>query len=115
MGVRISAGARDLVPVHFAAETLLLDTLGTSGHIYAKPFLSADLTGNDDGVVTMTELDRLSLGSFALGNAGGAYELADGTRNGSFGDFIRVQFGFVFRFRLDSGMCVGVAPGTPPP
>ena len=40
------------------------------------------------------------------------YQLPDGSRTGSFGDFVRVLFRFTIMFRDGDGLCVGNEPGS---
>ena len=106
-GVRILEGGRDEVPVAFAAERLFGNAISTSSSLHVLPFVDSDLDG--DGVVTMAELDARRLTS--LIGYDGAYAMPDGSRVGSFGDFVRVLFRFAIKFR-NEGICVGNEPGS---
>lgn len=108
-GIRIQANERLEFGVAFGPENLFRDSLGFNGAFRFDPFVEADRLGDDDGIVTMAELDKLPLTH--LRGFGDAYELADGTRTGSFGDYIRYAFRFTFYFK-DVGTCVGNAPGS---
>jgi len=108
-GIRIQANERLSFGVSFAPENLFRDSLGFNGAFRFDPFVEADRLGDDDGIITMEELDQLPLSH--LRGFGDAYELADGTRTGSFGDYVRYAFRFTFYFK-DVGTCVGNAPGA---
>jgi hypothetical protein len=105
-GIRILSHEREQVSVRFAAENLFREGISTTIGLRVQPFLQAD--SNRDGVATMAELDALSLRSVA----GDFYQLPDGTRNGSFGDFVRALFRFSIQFRTESGLCIGNPPGA---
>jgi len=109
-GIRILEGERDQVSVRFAAERLFAEAISTNARLRVAPFAVADREGNDDGIVTMDELDSLPL--WELGVVGEFYQLPDGSRAGSFGDFVRVLFRFTIMFRNDDGLCVGNEPGS---
>lgn len=119
-GVRILAGERDDVPVHFAAEHLFRDALIPTANLRVQPFIDADAIengGNGDGVVTMSELDMIPLRrlsprygeGYVLPNGGRSGTLAD---YGTFGDYVRVLFRFAIMFRSEDGLCVGNEPGS---
>lgn len=106
-GARIRPGARYGVFVAVAAETFFRDAISSSAQLRFTPFAEADRSGNDDGVVTMDELDDLPLSS-----AGGPfYQLPNGSHSGSFGDYVRAQFLFAVTYG-DGGLCNGIVPGT---
>ncbi len=106
-GITIRAGMRDEVPVQFAAENLFRDAISTTSQVRFAPFAQADAQGNNDHVVTMEELDELSLSSLF---SSGFYQLPNGTRGGTLGDFVRVLFRFTVLFRTSDGICVGNDP-----
>jgi hypothetical protein len=108
-GARIRPNARDGIFVEFAAEAFFRDAISRSAQLRFSPFVAADQGGNDDGTVTMDELDALPLSS-AL-SFGGFYELPNGTRTGSFGGYVRAQFELAVNFG-DGGVCNGLDPGT---
>jgi hypothetical protein len=106
-GARIRPEARDAKFVAFAAEAFFRDAISSSAELRFQPFVDADHEGNDDGVVTMEELDMLPLDS-----AGGPfYQLPNGSHAGSFGDYVRAQFMFAVKYG-DGGLCNGIEPGT---
>jgi hypothetical protein len=106
-GARIHPEARDAVFVAVAAEAFFRDAISSSADLRFQPFLNADLEGNNDGTVTMDELDQVPLSS-----AGGAfYQLPNGSHAGSFGDYVRAQFMFAVKYG-DGGLCSGIEPGT---
>jgi hypothetical protein len=106
-GTRIRPEARDAVFVAVAAEAFFRDAISTSAHLRFEPFASADREGNNDGLVTMDELDQLPLNS-----AGGPfYQLPNGSHAGSFGDYVRAQFMFSVKYG-QGGLCNGIEAGT---
>jgi hypothetical protein len=105
-GVRITAGQRDDAPVIFAAENLFRDAISTATSLRVGPFVDADAYGDGNGVVTMAELDAYPLRAIQ----GGTYQLPDGTRRGSLGDYVRVLFRFTVLFRSENGLCIGNGP-----
>ncbi len=109
-GARIRPGARYGVFVAVAAEAFFRDAISASAQLRFAPFAEADRRGNDDGVVTMEELDDLPLSSVG----GPSYQLPNGSRSGSFGDYVRAQFLFAVRYG-DGGVCNGLVPGTEDP
>ncbi len=108
-GVRILEGRRDEVSVRFAAEHLFRNAISPTAKLRVDPFAESDRDGN--GIVTMAELDDLPL-PFVAGMFGDFYQLPDGTRNGSFADYIRALFRFTVMFRTEDGLCVGNEPGS---
>jgi hypothetical protein len=109
-GARIRPGARYGVFVAVAAEAFFRDAISASAQLRFNPFAEADRLGNDDGLVTMEELDELPLSS-----AGGPfYQLPNGSHSGSFGDYVRAQFMFAVTYG-DGGLCNGIVPGTETP
>ena len=108
-GVQIVEGGRDRASVRFAAENLFRDAISPRARLRVRPFVQADREGDDDGVVTMAELDALPLAQIFDSST---YQLPNGTRSGSFGDFIRVLFRFSIMFRTEDGLCVGNEPGA---
>ncbi|HVJ93130.1 MAG TPA: hypothetical protein VM580_25190 [Labilithrix sp.] len=108
-GVRIFEGEREPVTVRFAAENLFRDAISTTTGLRVAPFVAADRDG--DGIVTMAELDAYPLLRMAE-RFGGFYQLPNGTKSGTFGDFVRALFGFTIQFRSENGICVGVVPET---
>jgi hypothetical protein len=106
-GARIHPDARYAVFVAVSAEAFFRDAISPSARLQLQPFLLADREGNDDGVVTMDELDQLPLSS-----ANGAfYQLPNGSHSGSFGDYVRAQFMFAVTYG-NGGLCNGIEPGT---
>jgi hypothetical protein len=110
-GVRVRANERTLASATFAPENLFQDSLGFGGAANLNPFLEADLAGNRDDVLTIAEADDLPLASLRGPGFGDGYQLPNGTRGGSFGEFLRVLFRFTFFFK-EVGTCVGNEPGT---
>lgn len=110
-GVRILEGQRDEVTVRFAAENVFRDAISTSARLRVNPFADADRAGDGDGVVTMAELDGMSLSDVAA-RYNNFYQLPDGTQNGTFGDFVRALYRFTVMFRTEDGICVGNEPGS---
>jgi hypothetical protein len=106
-GARIRPEARYAVFVAVAAEAFFRDAISMSAQLRLLPFVDADRLGDNDGIVTMDELD-----AFPLASAPGPfYQLPDGSRRGSFGDYVRAQFMFAVKYG-DGGICNGIAPGT---
>ncbi len=106
-GARIRPGARYGVFVAVAAEAFFRDAISSNAQLRFNPFADADRRGNDDGTVTMDELDGIPLSS-----AGGPfYQLPNGSRSGSFGDYVRAQFMFAVNYG-EGGLCNGIVPGT---
>ena len=109
-GARIRPGARYGVFVAVAAEAFFRDAISSNAQLQFSPFADADRRGDGDGVVTMAELDDLPL--FAAG--GPFYTLPNGSRSGSFGDYVRAQFMFAVKYG-EGGLCNGIVPGTEEP
>jgi hypothetical protein len=107
-GVRILEHERDEVSVRFAAEHLFRDSVLPAAALRVAPFLQADMQGDDDGIVTMDELDRLRLSSVFVGD----YRIPEAVFNPSFGDYLRYLFRFTIIFRNAYGQCLGNAPGV---
>lgn len=106
-GVKIRPEARYAVFVAIAAEAFFRDAISQSAQLRVTPFAQADVQANSDGIVTMDELD-----AFPLDQAGGPfYELPSGTKNASFGDYVRAQFMFAVKYG-NGGLCNGIEPGT---
>jgi hypothetical protein len=109
-GVAIRAERREQVSVAFGAEALFREAISSTAALRLAPFVEADGRGNADGVATMDELDAMPLA--AARAFGEFYELPDGSRRGSFGDYVRALLRFAFKFR-QVGQCVGNDPATP--
>jgi hypothetical protein len=109
-GTRIHPDARYAVFVAVAAEAFFRDAISSSARLQLPPFLLADREGDNDGVVTMDELDQLPLSSAN----GPFYQLPNGSRAGSFGDYVRAQFMFAVSYG-DGGLCNGIEAGTEVP
>jgi hypothetical protein len=111
-GVLVLGSQRLQVPVSFAAEALFQDTLlsnASEEHLRVHPFLQADQAGDNDGIVTMDELDALPL---SLVTDSDTYALpSNSSQGGSFGDFVRELFRFTVHFR-EQGFCSGNEPGA---
>jgi hypothetical protein len=101
-GVTIVPGKRDLVSVRFAAERLFRDGTQPNAELRIGPFFDAD--SDEDGIVTMKELDAFRLND-SLGGAAAVRTLGDSVRN---------HFRSAFTFRDEDGVCVGSPPGTQP-
>lgn len=106
-GARIRPEARYAVFVSLAAEAFFRDAISSNAQLRFSPFADADLRGDNDGTVTMNELDAIPLSSAP----GPFYQLPSGGRSGSFGDYVRAQFMFAVKFG-NGGICNGIAPGT---
>ncbi len=106
-GARIHPDARYAVFVEVAAEAFFRDAISSSARLQLQPFLLADREGDNNGVVTMDELDQLPL----ISANGPFYQLPNGSRAGSFGDYVRAQFMFAVRYG-DGGLCNGIEAGT---
>ena len=107
-GVTVLAGQRDDAAVLFGAENLFREYLAdNTSALRGQPFAIADTNG--DHVTTMPEIDALPLS--ALGAV--AYQLVDGTQQGTFGDFLRQLFRFTVSFRDETGECIGNDPAVP--
>lgn len=109
-GTRIRPEARYAVFVAFAAEAFFRDAVSTSAQTRVDPFEYADVNGNDDGIVTMDELDGVSLAT-TRSRFGQFYQLPSGARSGSFGDYVRAQLQFAVTYG-NGGLCSGIEPGT---
>jgi len=106
-GARIHPEARDAIFVAVAAEAFFRNAISSSAQLRFQPFVTADQEGNNDGTVTMDELDQVPLDS-----AGGPfYQLPNGSHAGSFGDYVRAQFMFAVKYG-EGGLCNGIEPGT---
>jgi hypothetical protein len=108
-GTKIRPQARYAVFVALAAEAFFRDAISASARLRFSPFADADQLGNNDGTVTMEELDDLPLASARI--YGQFYQLPDGSTRGSFGDYVRAQLMFAVKFG-DGGLCNGIEPGT---
>lgn len=108
-GVRIRPESRYNVVVAIAVEALFRDAVSTNARLQFEPFASADRANNDDGIVTMEELDLLTLAS-VRSRFGPFYQLPTGSSRGTFGDFVRAQFQFSMRYG-NGGLCNGIEPG----
>jgi hypothetical protein len=106
-GARIRPESRYAVFVNVAAEAFFRDAISSNAQLRFAPFLDADRSGDNDGIATMAELDDLPL----LNVGGPFYQLPNGSRRGSFGDYIRAQFMFAVRYG-EGGLCNGIEPGT---
>lgn len=100
-GVTVRPGERQALSFDFRAEALLRDDVGNSSYRLA-PFEGADSSfGDGDGVVTFADLDARPLSTLARFG----YVLANGSRVGSLGDFVRQQLGYAFGY-LSTGYCL---------
>jgi hypothetical protein len=106
-GARINPEARYAKFVHVAAEAFFRDAISSSAQLRFAPYVDADRSGNNDGVATMDELEELRL--FNVG--GQFYQLPNGSRAGTFADYVRAQFMFAVKFG-EGGLCNGLEPGT---
>ncbi|MDB4944920.1 MAG: hypothetical protein JWP97_4454 [Labilithrix sp.] len=104
-GARIDPGARDATFVAFSTAAFFRDALSSSASLRFEPFAAAD--ADEDGLVTMDELDAYPLSAAP----GPFYELASGSRSGSFGDYVRAQFQLSVTFG-NGGLCNGLDPGA---
>ena len=109
-GARIRPEARYALFVSFALENLFRDAISATASLRFSPFVEADQLGNNDGIVTMDEVDALPLTSVGFRGVS-LYQLPDGTLHGSFGDYLRKQFQFSLKFG-NGGQCNGIDPGT---
>lgn len=105
-GVRVVPGARAARQILFAAENLFRDAISTESALRVRPLLAADARGDNDGVVTIADLDAVPLTSIDVGT----YQMPDGTRQGTLGAFLRVLFRFSLLYEDESGICVGNEP-----
>lgn len=115
-GTRILVGQRDQATVLFAAENLFREAISSSQPFRVRPFIQADERGDNDGVVTMSELDNLPLSAIP---DGAFYQVPTSTtasnitgRFPSLGDFVRFLFRFTILFRSENGLCTGNEPGS---
>lgn len=108
-GVRVRANERTFASTTFAPENMFQDSLGFGGQLRLHPFEEADSLGNQDDVFTMDEADQVPLTQ--VRRFGEGYQLPNGTRGGTFGDFLRALFRFTFFFK-EVGTCVGNEPGS---
>lgn len=106
-GLRVTAESRNVIPLRFAADLLFRRGLSESKPLRVAPFFDADADG--DGVVTLEEADGLAL--TRASTRPDEYQLPDGTKRGTFGDYLRAAFRFAFRFGDGGGSCLGHEPG----
>ena len=106
-GVKIRPEARYAVFVSLAAEVFFRDAIANGAELRFTPFVDSDARGNNDGTVTMDELDLLPLSEAP----GQFYQLPSGGRDGTFGDYVRAQFMFAAKYG-NGGGCDGIIPGT---
>lgn len=110
-GVRILPEQRQQARVTFNPVAVL--HLGIGGSPSFEHFAIADDEGNGDGIVTLEELDRLTIQrcrEIALG-VSDACLFKERERTGTFGDFVRDQLRDTMRFN-DVGPCNGNPPGV---
>jgi hypothetical protein len=107
-GVKIRPEGRDAVFVSLSAEAFFRDAISQSAQLRFTAYADADLRGNNDGTVTMDELDLLPLSEAP----GPFYQLPNGSKSGSFGDYVRAQFMFTMKYG-NGGFCDGIPAGTP--
>lgn len=115
-GVQIREDARQTLSVVVAPENFFREGISTGVDFRAAPFVQADEQGNDDGVVTMAEVDKLAL----VDIDGNDYSLPpeEGIVKGLYptlGDFVRYLFRFTMRYETEDGECVGNPPGDTNP
>ena len=108
-GTKIRPQARYAVFVALAAEAFFRDAISASARLRFAPFADSDRLGDNDGTVTMDELDDLPLTSARA--YGPFYQLPNGSTRGSFGDYVRAQLMFAVKFG-EGGLCNGIEPGT---
>ena len=108
-GTRIRPQARYAVFVAIAAAAFFRDAISMNAQLRFSPFADSDRAGDNDGIVTMDELDALPLSSAR--SYGPFYQLPNGSTRGSFGDYVRAQLMFAVEFG-DGGLCNGIEPGT---
>lgn len=108
-GAAVRPDERETHRMTFTADAFFRQAIAAFSSLRFQPFIDADDLGDGDHVVTMSELDALPLA--AVRTYSDFYELPDGTRSGSFGDFVRAQIKFAFLFDED-GQCFGNDPGT---
>ena len=106
-GARIRPGARYGVFVAVAAEAFFRDAISSSAQLRFTPFADADRRRQrrrhrHDG--------RARRHPAGVGG-GPFYQLPNGSRSGSFGDYVRAQFMFAVTYG-DGGLCNGIVPGT---
>jgi hypothetical protein len=104
-GIIVPPGGRAEAMVQFAAEGLFREAITANAGRRVDGFRRADEYGNDDGIVTMNELDGLRVDELPSG-----YDVPNELRNRSFGDYLRVLFRFLITFR-SVGTCIGNEPG----
>jgi hypothetical protein len=109
-GATAVAGERDLATIRFGAERLFQADPSLPIDRRVEPFAQADRDGNGDGIVTMSELDAVSLAPLAFPRTGDGGEGTLPIGVASFGDYVRFLFRTAFTFR-DEGVCIGVEPG----
>ena len=107
LGLRVVASSRNVVPVRFSVDLFFRTGLSLEHPLRVSPFFEAD--ADRDGVVTLEELDGLALARAP--SRFDEYRLPDGSRTGSFGDYLRLLFRFAFRFGDGNGSCLGHDPG----
>jgi hypothetical protein len=104
-GVRVLPNQRVDVPIAFAADALFREALGGSALLRFSPFVDAD--DDRDHVITDRELDALPLADARLYSE--FYEFENGSVQGSFGDFVRLQLEYAFIYGGE-GVCHGNDP-----
>lgn len=106
-GVKIRPEARYAVFVSLAGEAFFRDAISSNAQLRFSPFAESDRRGNDDGTVTMDELELFSLSEAP----GPFYQLPSGGRRGTFADYVKAQFLFAVKYG-NGGSCNGIEPGT---
>ena len=108
-GAVVHPDERETHRITFTIDAFFRQAIADFSYLRFQPFIDADELGNADHVITMDELDALPLRAVRVYSD--FYVLPDGTRTGSFGDFVRAQMKFAFLFDGD-GLCFGNDPGV---
>lgn len=101
-GIAILPNRRVEKTIQWEVEAIFRESLGGAATLRFAPFRDADADG--DRVITMAELDALSLASAHVYSDFYAFE--DGSVRGTLGDFVRRQMRYAFTFDAN-GVCIG--------
>ncbi|MBS2018205.1 MAG: hypothetical protein JST00_35365 [Deltaproteobacteria bacterium] len=110
-GVTIVPEQRQRADMLFRPQAIFREIIAPTANLRFEPLALADDDGNRDGIVTMDELDDITLASVRQIAGSQTYVLPDGVQAGSLGDYVRAQLRFVFQFN-GAGICNGNPAGV---
>ncbi|MBX3192549.1 MAG: hypothetical protein KF819_36530 [Labilithrix sp.] len=99
-GARIHPEARYPVTVSFSARPFFRTSFSPTARLRFDPYTYADAAGDDDGVVTMAELDAIPA----------FYAMPPGATRSTMGAYVREQFRSTVAYGR-GGLCFGLEPG----